>query len=191
MRNGNIIIASSGTGGHIYPGIALAEEFKSKGYNPIFFISNNAASIKILKKSGFEYIEFNVSGMPEKISFLFITFLVKMKFSFLKAVRKIVKLNPLAVVGYGRIKSRSLFFLRPKYCIKKLFIHEQNVVPGKANILLNKIADKTFINFRSSEKHFKKKILFSQTILSEKISCQHQKKRYCENLNLKAGFLRF
>jgi UDP-N-acetylglucosamine--N-acetylmuramyl-(pentapeptide) pyrophosphoryl-undecaprenol N-acetylglucosamine transferase len=190
MRNGNIIIASSGTGGHIYPGIALAEEFKSKGYNPIFFISNNAASIKILKNSGFEYIEFNVSGMPRKISFLFITFLVKMKFSFLKALRKIVKLNPLAVVGMGGYIAVPVLFAA-KILHKKTFIHEQNVVPGKANILLNKIADKTFINFRSSEKHFKKKILFSQTILSEKISCQHQKKRYCENLNLKAEFLRF
>jgi UDP-N-acetylglucosamine--N-acetylmuramyl-(pentapeptide) pyrophosphoryl-undecaprenol N-acetylglucosamine transferase len=189
MRNGNIIIASSGTGGHIYPGIALAEEFKSKGYNPIFFISNNAASVRILKNSGFEYIEFNVSGMPRKISFLFITFLFKMKLSFLKALRKIVKLNPSAVVGTGGYIAVPILFAA-KILHKKIFIHEQNAVPGKANILLNKIAYKTFINFQSSEKYFKKK-LFSQTILLGKIFYQYQKKRYCGNLNLTAGFLRF
>jgi UDP-N-acetylglucosamine--N-acetylmuramyl-(pentapeptide) pyrophosphoryl-undecaprenol N-acetylglucosamine transferase len=113
-----------------------------------------------------------------------------MKFSFFKALRKIVKLNPLAVVGMGGYIAVPVLFAA-KILHKKTFIHEQNVVPGKANILLNKIADKTFINFRSSEKYFKKKTLFSHTILLEKISCQYQKKRYCENLNLKAGFLRF
>jgi UDP-N-acetylglucosamine--N-acetylmuramyl-(pentapeptide) pyrophosphoryl-undecaprenol N-acetylglucosamine transferase len=160
MRNGNIIIASSGTGGHIYPGIALAEEFKSKGYNPIFFISNNAASIKILKNSGFEYIEFNVSGMPREISFLFVMFLVKMNFSFFRALRKIVKLNPLAVVGTGGYISIPVLFAA-KILYKKIFIHEQNAVPGKANMLLNKISDKTFINFQSSEKYFKKNTVLS------------------------------
>ncbi|GHT24185.1 UDP-N-acetylglucosamine--N-acetylmuramyl-(pentapeptide) pyrophosphoryl-undecaprenol N-acetylglucosamine transferase [Endomicrobiia bacterium] len=161
MGNRNIIIASSGTGGHIYPGIALAEEFKNKGYNPIFFISNNTASIKILKNSGFEYIEFNVSGMPGEISFLFITFLVKMKFSFFKALIKIVKLDPLAVIGTGGYIAVPVLFAA-KILHKKTFIHEQNAIPGKANILLNKITDKTFISFQSSEKYFKKK----NTILS-------------------------
>jgi UDP-N-acetylglucosamine--N-acetylmuramyl-(pentapeptide) pyrophosphoryl-undecaprenol N-acetylglucosamine transferase len=188
MGNGNIVIASSGTGGHIYPGIALAEEFKSKGYNPVFFISNNATSLKILKNSGFEYIEFNISGIPGKISFLFIMFLIKMKFSFLKALTKIVKLNPLAVIGTGGYIAIPVLFAA-KILQKKIFIHEQNAVPGKANILLNKITDKTFISFQSSEKYFKKK-LFSQTILLEKIFCQYQKKKYCGNLNLKAEFLR-
>ncbi|OEG70154.1 hypothetical protein ATZ36_01385 [Candidatus Endomicrobiellum trichonymphae] len=190
MKNGNIIIASSGTGGHIYPGIALAEEFKNKGYNPVFFISNNAASLKILKNSGLEYIEFNVSGMPRKISFLFIIFLIKMKFSFFKALTKTVKLNPLAVIGTGGYIAIPVLFAA-KILQKKIFIHEQNAVPGKANILLNKITDKTFISFQSSEKYFKKKILFSQTIPSEKTFCQYQKKKYCVNLNLKAEFLRF
>ncbi len=189
MENRNIIIASSGTGGHIYPGIVLAEEFKNKGYNPIFFISNNAVSLKILKNSGFEYIKFNVSGIPKKNSFLFIMFLIKMKFSFFKALAKIVKLNPLVVVGTGGYVAVPVIFAA-KILHKKIFIHEQNAVPGKANILLNKIADKTSINFKSSEKYFKKKLFF-QTILSGKIFCQCQKKRYCGNLNLKAGFLRF
>ncbi|GHT05431.1 hypothetical protein AGMMS5026_03580 [Endomicrobiia bacterium] len=190
MGNRNIIIASSGTGGHIYPGIALAEEFKNKGYNPIFFISNNTASIKILKNSGFEYIEFNVSGMPGEISFLFITFLVKMKFSFFKALIKIVKLNPLAVIGTGGYIAVPVLFAA-KILHKKTFIHEQNAIPGKANILLNKITDKTFISFQSSEKYFKKKILFSQTIPLGKIFCRYQKKKYYGNLNLKMEFLRF
>ncbi|MDR3244693.1 MAG: glycosyltransferase, partial [Elusimicrobiota bacterium] len=41
MLNKNIIIAASGTGGHIYPGLSIANELKNRGYNPIFFISDN------------------------------------------------------------------------------------------------------------------------------------------------------
>ncbi|MCA6085356.1 undecaprenyldiphospho-muramoylpentapeptide beta-N-acetylglucosaminyltransferase [Candidatus Endomicrobiellum agilis] len=162
MKSRNIIIVSSGTGGHIYPGVALAEEFKNKGYNPIFFINSNATSLEILKNSGFEYITFNVSGMPRKISFLFIMFLFKMKFAFFRALKKIIKLNPLAVIGTGGYIAVPVLFAA-KILQKKTFIHEQNVVPGKANILLNKITDRTFISFRSSEKYFKNK----NTILSD------------------------
>jgi UDP-N-acetylglucosamine--N-acetylmuramyl-(pentapeptide) pyrophosphoryl-undecaprenol N-acetylglucosamine transferase len=151
-----IIIASSGTGGHIYPGIVLAKEFKNKGYSLIFFISNNETSIEILKASGFEYIVFNMSGMPRKTSFLFILFLIKMKFAFLKVLKQIIIYQPSAVIGTGGYISVPVLFAA-KILRKKTFIHEQNTVPGRANIFLSKIADKTFISFKYSKKYFKNK----------------------------------
>jgi len=154
MKNKSIIIASSGTGGHIYPGITLAEEFKNKGYNPVFFISNNITSLEILKKSQFRYIAFNMSGMPRKISFAFVVFLIKTKVAFLKALKQIILLNPSAVIGTGGYITVPVIFAA-KILHKKTFIHEQNVIPGKANTVLNKIADKTFISFSSSKKFFK------------------------------------
>jgi UDP-N-acetylglucosamine--N-acetylmuramyl-(pentapeptide) pyrophosphoryl-undecaprenol N-acetylglucosamine transferase len=154
-----IIIASSGTGGHIYPGIALAKEFQNKGYNPIFFISNNIAAIEILKTSGFEYITFNVIGMPRKMSFSFISFAVKMIFDFLKALKQILTINPTTIIGTGGYISVPVIFAARIFC-KKTFIHEQNTIPGQANILLNKITDKTFISFKYSEKYFKNKNIF-------------------------------
>ncbi|GHT41697.1 UDP-N-acetylglucosamine--N-acetylmuramyl-(pentapeptide) pyrophosphoryl-undecaprenol N-acetylglucosamine transferase [Endomicrobiia bacterium] len=155
----NIIIASSGTGGHIYPGIALAKEFQKKSYKPIFFITDNAAAREILKISGFEYIAFNAIGMPRKISFSFIPFTVKMIFTFLKALKQILTINPIAVVGTGAYIAVPVIFAA-KIFRKKIFIHEQNRVPGKANILLNKITDKTFVSFKHSEKYFKNKNIF-------------------------------
>ncbi|MDR1400972.1 MAG: UDP-N-acetylglucosamine--N-acetylmuramyl-(pentapeptide) pyrophosphoryl-undecaprenol N-acetylglucosamine transferase [Endomicrobium sp.] len=154
MKNKNIIITSSGTGGHIYPGIALAEEFKNKGYNPIFFIGNNPISLEILENSQFKYIKFNMSGMPRKISITFLIFLIKTEFSFLKALKLIIKLNPLAVIGTGGYMAIPVLFAA-KMLRKKIFIHEQNVIPGKANRLLNKIVDKAFISFPGSKKKFK------------------------------------
>ena len=156
VENKNIIIAASGTGGHIYPGMVLAKEFKYQGYNPIFFINNNAASIEILKFDEFKYITFATSGIPRKISFSFIPFLCKMIISFLKALKQITTLKPVAVIGTGGYVTAPIIFAA-KILGKKTFIHEQNTVPGKANILLNKVIDKTFISFNSSEKYFKNK----------------------------------
>ena len=129
----NIIIASSGTGGHIYPGIALAKEFKKNDYNPIFFVTNNEISIEILKNNGFKYIFFNLSGMPRKISFSFVIFLAKLFLSFLKALKYIVILKPLFVIGTGGYISVPVVFAAT-ILKKKTFIHEQNSLPGKANI---------------------------------------------------------
>lgn len=157
-KNKNIIIAVSGTGGHIYPGIALAREFQSKGCNPVFFINNNSASLEILNNSGFQYVAFNMVGMPRKFSFSFIVFLAKLKISFLKALKQILYINPAAVIGTGGYLAVPVLFAA-KTLGKKIFIHEQNTIPGKANILLNKIADETFVSFSFSTKYFKNKNL--------------------------------
>jgi UDP-N-acetylglucosamine--N-acetylmuramyl-(pentapeptide) pyrophosphoryl-undecaprenol N-acetylglucosamine transferase len=155
----NIIIAASGTGGHIYPGIALAREFQNKGCNPIFFINNNSASLEILNNSGFQYVAFNMVGMPRKFSFSFLVFLAKLKISFFKALKQILYINPVAVIGTGGHLAVPVLFAA-KSLGKKTFIHEQNTVPGKANILLNKIVDETFLSFSFSTKYFKNKNLF-------------------------------
>jgi UDP-N-acetylglucosamine--N-acetylmuramyl-(pentapeptide) pyrophosphoryl-undecaprenol N-acetylglucosamine transferase len=152
----NIIIAASGTGGHIYSGIALAREFQSKGCVPIFFISNNFASLEILNNSGFQYVTFNMVGMPRKFSFSLVVFLIKLKISFLKALKQIFYLNPVVVIGTGGYLAVPVL-LAAKILRKKIFIHEQNAIPGKANILLNKIVDKTFVSFSFSTKYFKNK----------------------------------
>jgi UDP-N-acetylglucosamine--N-acetylmuramyl-(pentapeptide) pyrophosphoryl-undecaprenol N-acetylglucosamine transferase len=154
----NIIIAASGTGGHMYPGIALAREFQSKGCNPIFFINNNSASLEILNNSGFQYVVFNMVGMPRKFSFSFVVFLAKLKISFFKALNQIFYIKPVAVIGTGGYLTVPVLFAA-KTLRKKTFIHEQNTIPGKANILLNKIADETFVSFSFSTKYFKNKNL--------------------------------
>jgi UDP-N-acetylglucosamine--N-acetylmuramyl-(pentapeptide) pyrophosphoryl-undecaprenol N-acetylglucosamine transferase len=155
----NVIIVAGGTGGHIYPGIALAREFQTKGCDPIFFINNNSVSLEILNNSGFQYVVFNMIGMPRKFSFLFLVFLAKLKISFFKALKQIFYINPVAVIGTGGYLAGPVLFAA-KSLGKKIFIHEQNTVPGKANIVLNKIADKTFLSFIFSTKYFKNKNLF-------------------------------
>ena len=151
-----IIIASSGTGGHIYPGIAVARELESKGFKPVFFISSNPASLGIIKNEGYEYVAFNLSGMPRKASFSFIVFCVKLFFAFLKSFRYILKLKPQAVFGTGGYISVPVIFAG-RILGKKTYLHEQNSVAGIANRFLSLIVSKVFISFESSAKYFKRK----------------------------------
>ena len=179
----NVIIAASGTGGHIYPGIAIAREFKERGYNPVFFVSGNAASAEIIKNSGFEYAVFKISGLPKIFSFGFIKFCVQMPLCFFKALIRISNIKPVAVIGTGGYMSVPVIFAA-KILGKKTFIHEQNVIPGKANRFLNGAVDKTFISFKSSDIYFKRKntVFFGYPVRKEIAGVS--KKEACAKFNL-------
>jgi UDP-N-acetylglucosamine--N-acetylmuramyl-(pentapeptide) pyrophosphoryl-undecaprenol N-acetylglucosamine transferase len=156
----NIIIAVSGTGGHIYPGICLAQQFQTKGFNPIFWTSKNETALNIVKQSGFNYVPFGFVKMPKIISFTFILFAIKFFLAFIKSLFYLLKLKPVAVIGTGGYIQVPAIFAA-KLIRKKTFIHEQNAFPGKANRLLNKFVDKTFISFAQSQKYFSKKVYLS------------------------------
>ncbi|MDR1952441.1 MAG: undecaprenyldiphospho-muramoylpentapeptide beta-N-acetylglucosaminyltransferase [Elusimicrobiota bacterium] len=160
MDKKNIVIAASGTGGHIYPGIMIAQELKAKGYNPIFWTSKNETAMKIIQKSGFEFIPFSLSGMPKKISLSFIFFCFKLFLAIIKSCFYMRKLEVNFVVGTGGYIEVPAI-IAAKLFAKKIFIHEQNIIPGKANVFANKLADATFISFENTAKFFKKKCIFS------------------------------
>jgi UDP-N-acetylglucosamine--N-acetylmuramyl-(pentapeptide) pyrophosphoryl-undecaprenol N-acetylglucosamine transferase len=186
VRPENILIVAGGTGGHIYPGIVLAKEFKDKGYEPIFFISDNVISRRILEKSGFKCVTSNIIIAPKRISFSFIPFFIKTLFVFLKALKQIVILKPLVVIGTGGYITVPVLFAS-KILHKKIFIHEQNAIPGKANMLLSRIATKTFVSFQSLKNKMKNKnILFTGYPIREDILCTSREKAI-KTLNLKSG----
>jgi UDP-N-acetylglucosamine--N-acetylmuramyl-(pentapeptide) pyrophosphoryl-undecaprenol N-acetylglucosamine transferase len=107
--------------------------------------------------------------MPGTISFSFVIFLIKLKWALLKALKYILILQPVAVIGTGGCVSVPVIFAS-KILKKKTFIHEQNAVPGKANIFLNKLVDKTFISFDYSKKYFNNtNLVFSGCPIREEI----------------------
>ncbi|MDR3243279.1 MAG: undecaprenyldiphospho-muramoylpentapeptide beta-N-acetylglucosaminyltransferase, partial [Elusimicrobiota bacterium] len=176
--NKNIIIAASGTGGHIYPGLSIANELKNRGYNPIFFISDNETSKTIIKNSSFKYIPFNLSGMPRPISLSFISFCIKLSLSFCKSFIYIYSLKPICVISTGGyIGVPSLF--AAKILGKKTYIHEQNVIAGKANRLLSRIASEVFVSFEGSLRYFdaKKTIVTGYPIRKDIFSTDFVKAR--------------
>ncbi len=167
----NILIAVSGTGGHVYPGFALGEELKKYAYNPVFIVNNNknGISLQIVKNSGYDYEILDFKAPPRKICkdlFLF-------PFKFIKAIfdtKKVLnKLSPSVVVGMGAYLSFPVL-LTAKLAGIPTLIHEQNSIPGLANRILSKFVTKIAISFKNSEKYFNKdKIIFTSNPIRKDI----------------------
>ena len=167
----NILIAVSGTGGHVYPGIALAYELKQKEYNPVFVVNNNknGVSLKIVSTSGYDYEILDFKAPPRKLSINLFLFPFKFIKTLSEAKKILNKFSPIAVVGMGAYLSFPVLLMAR---IKKIptLIHEQNSIPGLANKLLSKIVTKVAISFKNSEKFFnRKKTIFTSNPIRKDI----------------------
>lgn len=153
----NIIIAVSGTGGHVYPGIALAYELKKANFNPVFIVNNNknGVSFKIVKDSGYEYELLNFKAPVRKISLSLLLFPFSIISAFLNAKKILKKTQPKAVIGMGAYLSFPVL-MAAKLNKFPTLIHEQNSIPGLANKILSKFVTKVAVSFKSSQKYFDK-----------------------------------
>jgi UDP-N-acetylglucosamine--N-acetylmuramyl-(pentapeptide) pyrophosphoryl-undecaprenol N-acetylglucosamine transferase len=159
----NIIIAGGGTGGHLFPGIAIAREFLRRSPdNKITFIgTTKGIENRILPKLGFELKVITVKGFKGKRLLEKIIALCCIPFSFIQSAYYIKKNNADMVIGLGGYISFPAIIAGIMMKIPTA-IHEQNSFPGLSNRILGKVADRIFISSKESSHFFKKR----KTILS-------------------------
>ena len=150
-----IIIAGGGTGGHIFPAIAIANALKKidGGVDILFVGANGKMEMEKVPQAGYrieglDIAGFNRSSLTKNFALPF-----KLVKSFLQ-VRKIInREKPSAVVGVGGYSSFPVLrFAQAKRI--PTFIHESNSFAGKSNILLGKKATRVFTGTRGMEKFF-------------------------------------
>lgn len=152
-----VIISAGGTGGHIYPALAIINKIKEVEPDSefIYIGTHNRMEKDIIPKYNIPFETIEIYGINRKNIFKN----VKNIQCFLKANKKckdiIKKFNPDVVVGVGGYVTSSVIYAAKKLGYKTL-IHEQNSVPGKANLFLAKYADKIAVSFESSIKEFPK-----------------------------------
>ncbi len=151
----NVFIAGGGTGGHIFPAIAIAEELKRKFPNcsPIFFGALGKMEMTKIPENGYPIIGLNIAGFNRKKIWSNWALPFKMLESFLKLIKQFKKFKPVAVYGVGGYSTFPVLFLAQILKIPT-FIHEANAYPGKANIWLGKRATLTFGGFENIKKFF-------------------------------------
>ncbi|MCX5781578.1 MAG: undecaprenyldiphospho-muramoylpentapeptide beta-N-acetylglucosaminyltransferase [Elusimicrobia bacterium] len=154
--NNTILIAAGGTGGHIYPGLALARVIRERGSKVLFVIKENDPSKEILNNEKFGFIEIPAFGLPRKFSLNIFKFLLFLFLGFFRAWRIIKTIKPKAVYGMGGYVSFPVV-LAAKLKGFKVIVHEQNVLPGLTNRILSKFVDKVAISFNESIKYFNSK----------------------------------
>lgn len=135
-----IIIVAGGTGGHIYPALALVEAIEKYEPSEFLFIgSKNRMEAKLIPELNYAYQAIDVQGMNGSVLNKFKS--MGMIFKSIKQCKKIIKdFNPDIVVGFGNYISVPVI-LAAKQLKYKTMIHEQNSYPGKANLFLAKYVD--------------------------------------------------
>jgi UDP-N-acetylglucosamine--N-acetylmuramyl-(pentapeptide) pyrophosphoryl-undecaprenol N-acetylglucosamine transferase len=155
-----IVIAAGGTGGHIYPGIAVAEEFiSSDNTNKVLFISGRTPLEKrLIEKEKLKGISIHVKGLERKVSLKaiwapFISFL-----GFIESLILLAVYKPKAVVLTGGYVSLPVALAAKILRIKSILL-EQNVLPGFTSRLLSRFVDHIVLSFAESKEYIKGDVL--------------------------------
>ncbi len=156
-----IIIAGGGTGGHLFPGIAIAEEIlKRDGDNRILFIGTERGIEKrVLPGLGYNLALIDVAGIKGKGLAGKLSAFAKLPRSFTQSIRIIRSFRPDLVLGVGGYASGPAVLTAHLLGIKTV-IAEQNAYPGVTNRILARFVDRIFLTFPDTEKRFpQRKIL--------------------------------
>lgn len=148
-----VIIAAGGTGGHIYPGIALAEELEQKDPgSEILFIGGKIGPEKTLVQFPIKLI--NARGLFRKLSWKAFSSPFVSLFGFFEAVKVVREFKPDWVVSMGGYVSLPVVFAA-KICRVPVLLHEQNILPGITNRFCSRFAKIVALSFEESLKHMK------------------------------------
>jgi UDP-N-acetylglucosamine--N-acetylmuramyl-(pentapeptide) pyrophosphoryl-undecaprenol N-acetylglucosamine transferase len=146
-----ILIVAGGTGGHLYPGLAVARALS--GHEVCFVVRRGDLGMDILRQENFPVKEISGQGLPRSFSLKGLSFPYFFLRGWVEAAALLKQVRPDWVVGMGGYLSVPVIVLARFMKIKTL-LHEQNVVPGLANRLLSRFADSVALSFPASKSYF-------------------------------------
>ena len=152
-----IILSGGGTGGHIYPAIAIANELKSRFPKAEFLFvgASDRMEMEKVPQAGYKIEGLWITGIQRKLTLKNLLFPIKLVLSLMRA-RKIVKaFKPDVAIGTGGFASGPLLQVAASKGIPSL-IQEQNSYPGITNKLLGKKVDKICVAYDGLERFFPK-----------------------------------
>ena len=165
-----IIVSAGGTGGHIYPAIAIINKVKEEEPNSevLYIGTSNRMEKDLIPELGIKYEEINVSGLKRKLTLENVKVLYQFFHARSKCKKIIKEFDPDIVIGAGGYVTGPVIWAAKKLG-KKTFIHEQNSVVGLSNRYLTKYADKIGVSFPSTLDLFpKEKVVLTGNPCSEK-----------------------
>lgn len=147
-----VLIATGGTGGHIYPAIVTAEELRRRGWEVSFIGTFGAAAEKITSR-GFSSINISVKGVVSKGPWQAFLALLLMAGAFFTCAQAVLRFRPRVVLGFGGYSSFPAV-LAGRCLGARVMIHEQNVCPGLANKVLSRLAHRVAVSFKDAAAAF-------------------------------------
>ncbi|HLF17309.1 MAG TPA: undecaprenyldiphospho-muramoylpentapeptide beta-N-acetylglucosaminyltransferase [Candidatus Omnitrophota bacterium] len=178
-----IVLATGGSGGHLFPALELAKELRDRGHE-VIFLGSFGEHVKYLKQNQFFYDELKTKGFVADQPFSFFSAGWRMVKAFFRSLKLLRYYRPSVVIGFGAHGSFASVFAAWFLRIP-MMIHEQNVVPGRANRCLAVCVRKVAVSFSQTQKYFSP----AKTVLTGCPTRHHKKemdkKRILEEWRLK------
>jgi UDP-N-acetylglucosamine--N-acetylmuramyl-(pentapeptide) pyrophosphoryl-undecaprenol N-acetylglucosamine transferase len=189
-RGWAFILSGGGTGGHIYPAVAIANELKSRFPDAKFLFVGAKDKMEMQKvpQSGYEIKGLWIAGLQRKLTFDNILFPIKLISSLWKSRQIIKQFKPNIVIGTGGFASGPLLQMANMMRIPTV-IQEQNSFPGITNKLLSKKANKICVAYENLERFFPKEkmILTGNPVRQDLIDIDGKRVEALDYFNLDAN----
>lgn len=153
MRNPKILIAAGGTGGHVYPAIAIADAIKNQdSTTEILFVgTKDHMEWNAVPKAGYNIANVWISGFHRRLTLKNLLFPLKLITALFQSFRILINFKPDVVVSCGGYVAGPIGWVAGKKSIP-IIIQEQNSFPGVTNRLLAKFAHKIFTAFVEADR---------------------------------------
>lgn len=155
-------VTGGGTGGHIYPAVAIVNELLNSGVKKeeIYYLGNkNNLEYEIATKNGYNFLSYNSKGMPRKIGFALLSWAFQIIMASFKALQYVIKYKPSVVFATGGYVCAPILI-----CAKLLNIpyvlHESDIQPGIVTRAFASGAKNVSIAFEEAKKYIKNKNIF-------------------------------
>lgn len=150
-----ILLTGGGTGGHIYPALAIAGRIQSQypDWQILYVGTAKGLEKTIVPENGLDFRTISVEGMPRKLGFAILKSGLKAVEGGVDALKILREFKPDVVVGTGGYVCGPVVLAARILGIPTI-IHEQNALPGMTNKLLARVVDLVMVNFKQSEAYF-------------------------------------
>ena len=154
------IFSGGGTGGHIFPAIAVANELKSrdKSAEILFVGALGKMEMEKIPKAGFSIKGLWISGFQRRLTLSNLLFPVKVITSLIQAYFIVRKFKPDVAIGFGGFASGPALWISGKLGIP-MILQEQNSYPGVTNRILGKDADRICLGSEAAARYFPQSVI--------------------------------
>jgi UDP-N-acetylglucosamine--N-acetylmuramyl-(pentapeptide) pyrophosphoryl-undecaprenol N-acetylglucosamine transferase len=152
-----LLIAGGGTGGHLFPGVALAEELRARDPDaPVLFVGTaRGIEARVLPELGWELALIEVSGLKTVGVVGVLRGLLRIPRALLQARRVVKRFGPDVVIGVGGYASGPVVLVARLMGVRSAIL-EQNSIPGLANKILGKLVHVVFLAFEETRRYFRR-----------------------------------
>lgn len=172
------ILTAGGTGGHIYPALSVLDEIKKdKGNKYLYIGTKNRMENDLIPSMGIPYRGINIYGLSKTDMLRNIKNVGCVVKSYDECLKIMDEFKPDAVIAFGGYVTLPVCLAAKRKGVK-VFLHEQNMLPGKTNIYLSKYCDAAFVSFKEGNRKLKcKDIIYTGNPVAQRaIECKKYNK---------------